>query len=37
MPTIMDAHRIEGGVAATDVAEGTRADLAARAERGGDA
>lgn len=34
MPMFMDVHSIEGGVAAADVAEAHRADLATQAEHG---
>lgn len=34
MPMFMDVHNIEGGVAATDVADAHRADLATQAKHG---
>lgn len=34
MALFMDVHNIEGGVAATDVADAHRADLATQAEHG---
>ncbi len=34
MPKFMDVHSIEGGVAAPDVAEAHRADLATQAKHG---
>lgn len=36
MPMFMDVHSIEGGVAATDVADAHRADLATQGKHGVD-